>query len=65
MGYQIHLYLSPDGYSCEVQAIKNGAPRRRVARGTGPTKENARDAALAVATDPEVRRVLINYVPDQ
>lgn len=63
MNYHVHFYLSPDGYTCEVYALSHGAHSATLARGTGPTKENARDATLAVTTDPEVRRALINCVP--
>lgn len=66
MNYHVHFDPTPDGYTCTVRALVNGAADGpALAVGTGATQGDARDAALAVTTDPEVRRVLSSYVPDE
>ena len=66
MNFHVHLDPTPEGYTCEVRALVNGKPDGPpLAVGTGATQGDARDAALAATADPEVRRVLSSYVPDE
>jgi len=66
MNYHVHFYPTETGYACTVQALVNGAPTGPVlAEGTGASQCEARDAALAAATHPEVRRVLKSSVSDE
>jgi len=66
MKFHVHFDPTPEGYTCTVRALVNSVPSGPVlAEGVGPTQCEARDAALAATSDPEVQRVLKSSVPDE
>ena len=66
MNFHVHFDPTPEGYTCTVRALVNSAPSGPVlAEGTGASQWEARDAAMAATSDPEVQRVLKSSVPDE
>jgi hypothetical protein len=64
--YHVHFDPTPEGYTCTVRALVNGAPQGPVlVAGIGPTQYDARDAAIAATDDPDVRQALQASVPDE
>jgi len=61
MNYHVDVRPSDEGggYTCEVRELVNGTPAGPLhAFGKGPTKDQAREAAIGSTDDPAIRRAI-------